>query len=430
MTSIGLAIAIAAARAVAQPAEPVPATPDAGVGSGSAPGSAATGSAPAGPGSGSAAGSGSGSDSENLLAHINDEPDADAKKGHNETFGKQLQLFGMETNWSGYGDLLFETVPNQNTATFDATHFNPVFSVRMSDVLSGEMELEFEHGGLGINAEYAMIDLAPFGTRELVIRAGKFLVPFGRFNEQLHPSFRWSQIDRPLMMTEIVPVEWSDVGVQVRGQIKSGDLAFDYAAFVANGLNEHPGATGAEADEGELGFIAGLRSNLLDSNRDKGLGARAAITSSSGDKSTVSLGVSGYTGRTSPAGDPDGPERLTMVDVDAYARQGALFIIAEFAQAFFGSQTLGYYQTFERGAYLQLGYTIERSTLVGRYDYASLGSQDGGMVGPLTGYHALALTYKFAPSPTWSIRLEVTQPLKPSDTSSNTKLATGLAFVF
>ena len=423
VVALSLVLALAAARAVAQPADAPPAG-DAGSGS------AGSATPPVlepsiGSGSGSAAGSGT----ENLLAHINDEPDADARQGHTETFGKQLQLFGMETNWSGYGDLLFEAVPNRNTSTFDATHFNPVFSVRMSSTLSGELELEFEHGGLDVNAEYAMIDLAPFGTRELVIRAGKFLVPFGRFNEQLHPSFRWSQITRPLMMSDVVPVEWSDVGLQLRGQIKSGDIAFEYAAYAVNGLNEHPEASGV-SDEGAVGFIAGLRSNLSDSNLDKGVGARAAITSASSDKNNVSLGVSAYTGRTSPGADPDGPERLTMIDVDAYAREGALFINGEFAQSWFGSRSLGYFQSFERGAYLQLGFSIDRSTIAGRYDYASLGTQEGGRVGVLTDYHQLALTYRFAPAPTWSIRFEVVQPVKPSETTSNTLVATGLSFVF
>ncbi|MCE9571941.1 MAG: hypothetical protein K8W52_02175 [Deltaproteobacteria bacterium] len=373
-------------------------------------------------------------DEQNLLAHINDAPDTDtpdtdAPKDAPDTFGKQLRFFGIETNWSGYGDLKFSMVPNQKDASFDASHFNPILSVRMSDDLSGELELEFEHGGAGINIEYAMVDWLPLGSRALVIRTGKFLVPFGRFNESLHPSFRWAQIDRPLMMSEVVPVEWSDVGVQLRGELARGDVTLAYAAYVANGLDEHPGAA-AETDEGALGFIGGLRSNLADSNWDKALGARAEIRIGRGEARTASLGVSGYTGRTSPTGDPDGPERLTLADVDVTARVGSLVINAEVAQALFGSQRHGYFQRFERGAYVQLGYILGRTTLVGRYDYARLGAQDGGVVGPLTAAHQGVATIKYAPAPSWSVRAELAEPLTRGADRADTRISAALTFVF
>ncbi len=370
---------------------------------------------------------------ENLLANINGDEDPNTKQlDTSKSFGTTLRFFGIETNWSGYGDFVVEAVPHEKELTFDASHFNSVFSVRMSDTLSGELELEFEHGGGEINVEYAMVDWAPFEGREFVVRTGKFLVPVGRFNEQLHPSFRWLQIGRPLMMNEVIPVEWSDVGIQVRGQVKRGTVAFDYAMFAVNGLGEHPGAEGeGEVDEEgeEGGFIRGLRSNQLDSNYDKGLGGRAALTSGTGHNA-VSLGLSGYTGRVSALGDAAGPERLTIIDVDLHARQGGLVINGELAQTFFGSKSNGYFQKFERGAYLQLGYTFGKTTIAARYDYETTGVQDEGLVGALEDHQAGALTLKYAPAPSWSVRAEVVQPLSPSDETDNTAFAAAITFVF
>jgi hypothetical protein len=432
-----LALACAHGRtAAAQPAAPAPGPPPSAAAPGEPPPTEdapppAEGAppAPAAPTSPEPAPPAPPADDQNLLAHINDAPDPTARAAATDTFGKQLRVFGFETTWSGYGDLKFATVPNQRLATFDASHFNPILSVRMADELSGELELEFEHGGAGINIEYAMIDWTPLGSRALVVRAGKFLVPFGRFNEQLHPSFRWAQIDRPLMMAEIVPVEWSDVGLQVRGEVKHDAIALAYTVFAGNGLDEHPGAT-AETDEGALGFIAGLRSNLADSNLDKGIGARAEVKVAHGETRVVSVGVSGYTGRTSPAGDPDGPERLTMADVDLQLRLGGLIVNAEAAQSFFGSKAHGYFQTFERGAYAQVGYVAGRTTVLGRYDYVSLGSQTGGVVGPLVADQQLVGTVKFAPSAAWSVRTEVAEPLARGADRADTRLSAAITFVF
>jgi len=370
-------------------------------------------------------------DDENLLANLSADDDPHTKVNSGDTFGKSLRFFGIETTWSGYGDFVAEVIPRKKELTFDATHFNPVFGVRMSDTLSGELELEVEHGGAEINIEYAMADWAPSGSRAFVIRVGKFLVPIGRFNEQLHPSFRWPQINRPLMMNEVIPVEWSDVGIQARGQVKSGAVAFDYSVFAVNGLGEHPGTDMTEVDEESEGggFIRGLRSNSLDSNTDKGLGARAALTSGAGHDA-VSLGLSGYTGRVSALGDTAGAERLTIIDVDLQARQGGLVINGELAQTLFGSKQFGYFQKFERGAYLQLGYTFGRTTIAARYDFASTGAQMDGLVGALEDHQAGALTIRFAPTPSWSVRAEITQPFSPKDETHSTEVASELTFVF
>jgi len=350
----------------------------------------------------------------NLLANM--DKDDDAAGDDKSTFGKELRFFGIETNWSGYGDVVFEAVPNQRQSTFDTTHFNPILSVRMSDQLSGELELEVEHAGLEINFEYALVDWVPLSSQGLVIRVGKFLTPIGRFNEQLHPSFRWVQIDRPLMMTEVIPVEWSQVGVQVRGTMSRRDVTFEYAAYITNGLGEGP----VGADEDLEGFIATLKNNNVDNNFDKALGGRVALTSGKAEGS-VSLGASGYTGKVDAAG----AERMSIVDLDLYARQGGLVVNGEAAQVFFGRKG-HYFDTFERGAYIQLAYIIGKTTVAGRYDYAELGAEGG----PLVDYHQVAGTVKYAPSVSWSVRAEVLEPILPSANNSNTRVSAMVSFVF
>jgi len=353
---------------------------------------------------------------ENLLAHINDEPAATPNVGDETvSFGSQLQLFRLQSSWSGYGDVIFSMTPkDRKSATFDATHFNPIMTMRITDHVSGEIEIEYEHGGSEILVEYSVLDWSPTGSRELTFRIGKFLVPIGRFNEQLHPSFRWNQVSRPLMMRDVVPAVWGEVGLQVRGTVGSR-TSLDYAAYVVNGLGSEM------VDPMDDEPIRHLRGNVEDNNFDKAVGGRLAITQRASTKQSVSFGLSGYSGKIDPAGS----ERLTIIDADAQIVFEGLTINAELAKSYFGRKG-DYFESFERGAYVQAAYAFGKTTLAGRYDYARTGT----LTGPREVRQQAVGTVRYSPSPAWSLRLELAVPFVPDNATDDTTILSMVSFVF
>jgi hypothetical protein len=357
---------------------------------------------------------------EDLLANLNKE-EGGAKKSEADTYGVQLKIFGVETTLGGYGDSTFTITPEARTAEFDAHAFNPVISARMTETLSGEMELEVEHGA-EVEIEYAMVDWTPFKTRALVVRTGKFQIPIGKFNEQYHPSFRYQQVGRPRMFQDVVPVGWSDVGIQLRGLL-GARLSFEYQTWAVNGLAREE-AESVVSDE----FVRGLRAEIGDNNFDKAIGARIGVNyGKRSDPVRGSIAISGQSGKI----DASGAERLSTADVDAHLGIGPLTLHAEAAQTFLGRK--GHYgDTFERGAYLQLTYTAGRWTPAVRWEYATQISVDetDGAADAETKHQSVAPSISFAPSKHWSVRLELLAPYRPEGELDNTSLTAMIAFVF
>jgi|JI9StandDraft_1071089.scaffolds.fasta_scaffold25542_3 hypothetical protein len=344
---------------------------------------------------------------EDVLAHIRDEAASTEAAAGGESFGTALRAFNLEATWSGYGDLAVLAVPQADTLTFDAAHFNPILGAHVSDAVSAEIELEVEHGGATIRIEYALVDVAI--TPAVGVRVGRFLVPIGRFNDTLHPSFRWPQVSRPLMFRDVVPAVWSEVGAQVRGHVDRGATRLDYAAYAVNGLGVHdPAAAPAE-------FIRSLRENTVDNNLDKGVGGRLGLTLRKGEFGEAVVGASAYSGAI------DDARRLTIVDVDAAIKLGALVVSGEAAQTLVDA---GYYT---RGAYLAASYGVGRTTATARWDYVVNRPDQGARA--VT--HQAVASAKFAPTPMWSLRGEVVVPvIVPAAAARELGASAMLAFVF
>ncbi len=69
---------------------------------------------------------------------------------------------------------------------FDNHHFNLILIGDLVKDLFVAGEVEYEHAGEEIALEYAYFGYT--GIKNLRILAGKFIVPFGRFNKDLHPT--------------------------------------------------------------------------------------------------------------------------------------------------------------------------------------------------------------------------------------------------
>ena len=97
-----------------------------------------------------------------------------------------------------------------------------------------EGEIEIEHNGSVFKLEYAFVDWSP--SERFTLRMGQFLTPIGEYNENLHPSFHWSQVSRPAVFTDVVPEVWFDTGAQAYGRLGSGTTELEWSAYAINGL--------------------------------------------------------------------------------------------------------------------------------------------------------------------------------------------------
>jgi opacity protein-like surface antigen len=105
------------------------------------------------------------------------------------------------------------------------------------------------------------------------VRAGLYLVPFGRYNESRR-AYQTTLVLDPYPVGDLLPASWRDIGAVLEGRI--GRL--HYAAHIGNGLAE-----------GET-LAAGQQ--FRDNNKNKGHGMRATFSLSE----TLEIGGSYYLG--------------------------------------------------------------------------------------------------------------------------------------
>lgn len=262
----------------------------------------------------------------------------DVAAGKSGSFGYRLQEYGVAPYLHAY-TVVEWNIERDKVNTFDLHYFNLFVGANIRNLAVPEMQVEYEHGGSEIKLRYAQLDVRVFGDT-LQIRGGRFLVPFGVFNEFLYPEFISQLPDRPLALREIIPVSWAEVGVQARGRWswdERQELGVDYALYLVNGLEQRDDVLSPKIDDG--GSIRDMRDNLLDEhNDDKAIGGRLGLRPIPG----LSVGVSGYTGAYSV----DGAQRLSLGGADATLQIANFQIQSEYVVG---------HQTTARGDILKLG---------------------------------------------------------------------------
>ncbi|OGC90718.1 MAG: hypothetical protein A2142_05800 [candidate division Zixibacteria bacterium RBG_16_48_11] len=173
--------------------------------------------------------------------------------------------------------------PGTSIGTFDSYHFNPIFLFQMQDNLLAAAEVEIEHGA-EIELEYAFISY--IWNDYVTLTGGKFLVPFGVFNERIHPTWIAKVPTRPFSNDQVIPVAWSEAGVMLSGAagIAAPYSRVNYNLYLVNGL---------EGDAGDP--MRDLRKEDVrdKENNNKAVGGRLGIVPYKG----VEIGFSGYTGK-------------------------------------------------------------------------------------------------------------------------------------
>lgn len=248
-----------------------------------------------------------------------------------------LQLFetiGDSIGTIVHGYLTTESKYNRtddtDNFTFDLHHATVMFRTELTDRVTAEMALEWEHAG----TDFYM----PFGFADIVLnsfsiaRVGYFVTPVGAFNEYQYSDFLRKTAQAPLLTREVVPALWSEVGVQIRGKAAiRGNISANYALFVSNGLEQADSdpSDGIVSDGGQISDMKRTGQDKMDPN--KAFGGRLGLTVDKG----INVGVSGYSG----AYTTDGEKRLSIIDGDFSWQRGRWLIRAEAALAIQETQT-------------------------------------------------------------------------------------------
>lgn len=326
------------------------------------------------------------------------------------TFGTQLDVFGLEVSWSGYGDLVLEWAPTERELTFEASHFNPILGARLSDRLYAEVEIEFEDAGTEVKLEYGILDYTPVDAFGL--RIGQFLVPIGEFNADLHPSFRWVQVSRPEVFTDVVPAVWSESGVQARGALRTGDVGrVRYAAYVCNGL-------GSDFDVRAPDPVRAVRDNAEDENYDLAVGGQLGYVLLPGRVGETAVAFSAYSG----AIDATASQRLAIGDVSVSTLLGPVTLRGEAARSYLNPAG-DPLDPFEEGLYGQVAVAVGRFTPSVRFDRVTTGLEPATM-------HDVAGTLMVKLATFWNVRAEGVATFLPGEEEVEPKLLAMSAFFF
>jgi len=259
---------------------------------------------------------------------------------------------------TGYGDVEWTYADGGDEGwhnAFDNHHLNLIFLGAITDDLLVGAEVEYEHAGDEIGLEYAYLGYT--GFKNVRLMAGKFLLPFNKFNKDLHPTWISRMPGRPLVYNQVFPVGYSDVGLWASGAFPvSGGSRVVWDGYLVNGLEGEADATNfrelREYDHEDPGV-----------NR-KAFGGRLGVELAQG----LGAGVSGYSGAY--ANDEDTGEALgiTFLGADVSYGKGNLDLRGEFVAA---SQELTTTSdnNNRKGFYAQAAYMLNQFEPVVRFSW-------------------------------------------------------------
>ncbi len=270
--------------------------------------------------------------------------------------------------FGGYADVLYSKYDETST-TFTLGHFVLDVAAELGDdlVIAAELEwaraepnalsaAEVDGGLVCAYIDYALLE-------PVVLRAGKFLVPFNVYNDTLYPADVAKLATVPFMNLGIVPTKWAETGIQIHGSIDTGTVAgLNYAIYLVNGLEGSPNTVTLNPVTGAVTVtptsISAMKNNDIDLNdSDKAVGTRIAITTPVG----FEVGLSYYMGAYTADGDND----LTLLGLDACYAYEAFEIRAEYVSGDVEGSTV----EDRDGFYLQGAYKfLEKYEAVLRYD--------------------------------------------------------------
>jgi len=205
----------------------------------------------------------------------------DALKGEVNSLKKEDKTHFMLRGFAQFG--LDAASDNVN---FNMTSFNPVLLWRQGDrfLFESELEMEYMSNQFSLNLGYANASYVI--SNGLVVKVGKFLIPFGTFGEKFHPSWVNKFASAPLAVGHDGIAPMADIGVEIRGGLQVGKSKLSYSLYAVNGPRIKDG-TEEPKEAGMLSF-----ENATDNNNNKAIGTRIGFLPLS--NSSLEIGVSAY----------------------------------------------------------------------------------------------------------------------------------------
>ena len=152
-------------------------------------------------------------------------------------------------------------------------NFSPILLWKPHErlIVEAELETELEGTETKINLEY--IDASYFLNKYVTIRAGKFLSPFGIYQDRLHPQWINKLPSTPLGFNhDASPIgPTTEVGVDVRGNVPLGSAKMNYSFYLSNG----PSLKTSSSEISEIGQLN--YSSAEDNNKNKSFGGRVGL---------------------------------------------------------------------------------------------------------------------------------------------------------
>ena len=175
-------------------------------------------------------------------------------------------------------------------------NFSPILLWKPHErlIVEAELETELEGTETKINLEY--IDASYFLNKYVTIRAGKFLSPFGIYQDRLHPQWINKLPSTPLGFNhDASPIgPTTEVGVDVRGNVPLGSAKMNYSLYLSNG----PSLNTSSSEISEIGQLN--YSSAEDNNKNKSFGGRVGLLPFS--NSSVEIGGSFQVGNVGEKG--------------------------------------------------------------------------------------------------------------------------------
>jgi hypothetical protein len=308
------------------------------------------------------------------MAELQDKKKEDEKKKDDQDLQQQIdelekklkavkeQTEAQKPGWtkfviSGFGFAGFEAL--HGTKSSFTAGFNPVFLWEPTDRLLFEAELEvgLEGTDTSLALEYATVSYLV--NDYLTIGAGRFLTPFGTFNERLHQAWINKLPDKPFAFDDGgIPPEGT-IGIELRGGFALGETKMNYSVYAGNSPR-------LETDTTEAGIL--FDDNFTDLKDRKTVGARIGFL----PLPAIEIGYSVLTGRVGDAGTSFSDVNTVMHGPDlGYVRESELLegTISVFGQWTWSSVTratydptgaLGFgpvnFPNHRSGGYIQVSY--------------------------------------------------------------------------
>ncbi len=269
---------------------------------------------------------------------------------------------------TGYGDLEWRAIDNGGEGwknSFNNHHFNLIALGSITEDLIVGGEVEFEDSGAEIGLEYAYIGYT--GIKNLRLMAGKFIIPFNRWNKDLHPTWINKLPGKPLVYESVFPTTYNDTGLWASAALPVGTGSrATLDAYVVNGLE-------GSADEADFVSLVGANPEELVNVNNKAVGGRLGLELAQG----LGLGFSGYTGAYADDEATGSGLQISFFGADADYHNEGLELRAEFVAA---SQEITTGDNNNRkGFYGQAAYEIDKFEPVLRYSWVDFeGDNDPG----------------------------------------------------